>query len=173
MLSFLCLAATAAFAVVSTGMAFLTDLTPTTPGQAAQKHGPRRLQVRGDRPLEHVVLANCKSSSSAQSPQMAYYNGAPSGVPNRDDVTSDVQRGGRQGWTGGQVTGRFPTGVAFTATITTTSGEGQYAGIGYNGYPEEFYCYQKTLKGLYKLDGLTCDGVYSCNHTAPPGKLST
>ncbi|KAK4148698.1 hypothetical protein C8A00DRAFT_19515 [Chaetomidium leptoderma] len=123
---------------------------------------------RGD--SEHVVLADCKAPNKDyfQSSQMAYYAGPPNNAP---DAIANVTYGKQQAWAGsGKITGVFSDNIGFTVNIPATVGEGQFAGIGHNGYAD-FSCYARFKTALYTTkDGTVCNGIYDCDRTNPPGE---
>ncbi|KAI0593872.1 hypothetical protein F4775DRAFT_576001 [Biscogniauxia sp. FL1348] len=122
-----------------------------------------RIQRRTDG--ENVVLADCKSTDGVASSEIAYYSGTPDSSP--DDIAQvTTEEGKTEQWANNSISGYFnTTGVTFRATLGPTGDNGDYAGLGNNGYGD-FVCWQSSSKNLYSYDGKTCSGVYDCNHDA-------
>jgi hypothetical protein len=122
---------------------------------------------------EHVVLADCRDNGGVVSSQMAYFVGDPGPVPN--DVAVVVTPAGQAAlWVNANTSGLFTdTGVTFRANLGPRVEEGQFAGTGDNGYGN-FSCYQQFVAQLYKYGGsggTTCNQVYLCDHSKPPGEF--
>lgn len=123
-----------------------------------------------DRPGEHVILANCETSSGQKSSQMAYFLGVPTSRP--EELTT-VRTGSFAIWEDRNNTGTYPrNGAQFTSSLVGGVDEGGFAGVGENNW-EHFTCWKRTLKNLYKDGGKTCDGVYDCNHDPKPTPTAT
>ncbi|KAI1640303.1 hypothetical protein F4809DRAFT_479937 [Biscogniauxia mediterranea] len=129
-----------------------------------------RIQRRTDG--ENVVLADCKSTDGVASSEIAYYSGSPDSSP--DDIAQvTTEEGKTQQWANNSISGYFnTTGVTFRATLGPTGDDGDYAGLGNNGYGD-FVCWQSASKNLYSHAGKTCSGVYDCNHEAVSCKGSS
>ncbi|KAI5923215.1 hypothetical protein F4810DRAFT_211537 [Camillea tinctor] len=140
------------------GMAFAapTDTPPRS------KRGAQR-RANG----ENVVLADCKSTDGVASSEIAYYVAIPDSTP--DDIAQvNTEEGETEQWANNDISAYFnTTGVTFRATLGSTRHDGDYAGLGNNGYGD-FTCWQKTSKNLYSHAGKTCSGVYDCNHQPVP-----
>ncbi|KAL2165607.1 hypothetical protein VTG60DRAFT_4260 [Thermothelomyces hinnuleus] len=126
---------------------------------------PSPLQVRSEG--EHVVLADCVDTAGVLSSQIAYFPGDPGPSP-QDVAVVQTKEGQTALWVNDNTSALFTTtGVTFTALIGPHVKDGEFAGIGNNGYGN-FSCYQKYSKDLYKYAKTTCSQVYLCDHSAPP-----
>ncbi len=115
---------------------------------------------------EHVVLADCRDSNGTVSSQMAYYV-AEIGPSPKDVSVVKTTPGQAALWVNTNTTGLFTdTGISFTSVLGPRVDDGQYAGVGYNGYAN-FTCYQQYVKELYIYDNTVCSQVYMCDHSDP------
>ncbi|KAL2186149.1 hypothetical protein L209DRAFT_365842 [Thermothelomyces heterothallicus CBS 203.75] len=142
---------------------------PAAPAAPAAPRSPRSLpsplQVRSEG--EHVVLADCVDTAGVLSSQIAYFPGDPGPSP-QDVAVVQTEEGQTALWVNDNTSALFTTtGVTFTALIGPHVKDGEFAGIGNNGYGN-FSCYQKYSKDLYKYAKTTCSQVYLCDHSAPP-----
>jgi hypothetical protein len=151
-------AAAAAFAGLPPSRTALQD-----PAALARLH--RRLEG------EHVVLADCRNGdglSATLSSQIAYYTGAVGATP-RDVAVVQTPAGQTALWVNSVTSALFTTSTTtFTATIGPRVEDGQFAGIGNNGYAN-FTCYQRYFQDLYTYGNTVCSQVYLCDHSEPPG----
>ncbi|KAL2163555.1 hypothetical protein VTH06DRAFT_5613 [Thermothelomyces fergusii] len=116
---------------------------------------------------EHVVLADCVDTAGLLSSQIAYFPGDPGPRP-KDVAVVKTERGQTALWVNSNTSALFTTtAVTFTALIGPHVEEGEFAGIGDNGYGS-FSCYQRHQKDLYRYDRTTCSQVYLCDHSLPP-----
>ncbi|KAK0611456.1 hypothetical protein B0T14DRAFT_389978, partial [Immersiella caudata] len=116
---------------------------------------------------EHVVLADCRDANAVVSSQIAYFEGSPGRIP-KDVAVVQTKPGEAALWVNVETSGLFTdTGVTFLATIGPKVADGEFAGIGHNGYGG-FSCWQKYFNNLYEYGGTTCSQVYYCNHEPVP-----
>jgi len=102
---------------------------------------------------------------------MAYFPGEVGQRP-QDVAVVLTSRGQTALWVNANTTGLFTTtGVTFTALLGPRVGDGEFAGVGDNGYAN-FSCYQRYRKDLYQYGPATCSQVYLCDHSDPPGKFA-
>jgi hypothetical protein len=146
--------------------------------QSFEAHAPivMKQAVAAENPLhlaqlsannENVVLANCQDGHGVKSSQMAYFSGSPNGNPG---AIAPVQtdHGLTVFWEGGAaVSASFPDGNVFSASIPQVVPDGAFAGTGKNKQGT-FTCWRKYTPNLYTKNGVTCYGVYDCNHAAIP-----
>ncbi|KAK3900420.1 hypothetical protein C8A05DRAFT_45735 [Staphylotrichum tortipilum] len=142
----------------------VADASPLPP-LPAPLPAPHRLDRRIAN--EHVVLADCRDHSEVVSSQMAYYEDEIGPTPK--DVAVVVTTPGQAAlWVNTNTSGLFTdTGITFTSVLGPRVEDGQYAGVGYNGYAN-FTCYQSYVKELYTYERTACSQVYMCDHSTPP-----
>ncbi|KAL2133518.1 hypothetical protein VTI74DRAFT_2244 [Chaetomium olivicolor] len=118
---------------------------------------------------EHVILADCHDGNGVYSSQMAYYSADPNQQAPNDVAVVVTNPGQAALWVNRNTSALFTiTAITFTAVLGPRVEEGQFAGRGYNGYPEPFSCYQKYVKDRYTYETTTCSQVYDCDHSDPP-----
>ncbi|KAK4447767.1 hypothetical protein QBC34DRAFT_123860 [Podospora aff. communis PSN243] len=121
---------------------------------------------------EHVVLADCRDANAVVSSQIAYFEGSPGRIP-KDVAVVHTKPGEAALWVNAKTSGLFTdTGVTFIATIGPKVADGDFAGIGHNGFGG-FACWQKYFNNLYEYGGTTCSQVYFCNHDPLPPEAAT
>ncbi|KAL2176544.1 uncharacterized protein P884DRAFT_270390 [Thermothelomyces heterothallicus CBS 202.75] len=153
----------AAAAAVAARQCLQAPAAPAAP--RSPRSLPSPLQVRSEG--EHVVLADCVDTAGVLSSQIAYFPGDPGPSP-QDVAVVQTEEGQTALWVNDNTSALFTTtGVTFTALIGPHVKDGEFAGIGNNGYGN-FSCYQKYSKDLYKYAKTTCSQVYLCDHSAPP-----
>lgn len=157
----LVLAAVCLFSLTPLALSSAIPAPPSSPG----------ILVARD-PLEHVTLADCRTSAGVLSSQMAYFPGAPNATP-QDVAVVSTPAGQLRLWAGATTAGLFTaTGTTFTAKLGPQVGDGEFAGTGDNGYGN-FTCWQRFAKALYKYGDAVCNQVYDCSHEAAPKPAAT
>ncbi|KAL2194033.1 hypothetical protein P885DRAFT_43977 [Corynascus similis CBS 632.67] len=146
---------------------FLQPSHGSPAGAATIGRSPPASSFRTRDEKEHVVLADCIDTADVLSSQMAYFPGEVGQRP-QDVAVVLTSRGQTALWVNANTTGLFTTtGVTFTALLGPRVGDGEFAGVGDNGYAN-FSCYQRYRKDLYQYGPTTCSQVYLCDHSDPP-----
>ncbi|KAK4226629.1 hypothetical protein QBC38DRAFT_479902 [Podospora fimiseda] len=137
----------------------------TSPTTSQHVHNRRAIE-------EHVTLSDCRDSSGVFSSQAAYFPTEPGPVP-QDVAVVTTTAGQTALWINTKTEALFTgTNTKFTATLGPKVNDGEYAGMGDNGYTT-FNCWQKYKPNLYTYGNTTCSQVYDCNHDPAPSILPT
>ncbi|KAK3384858.1 hypothetical protein B0H63DRAFT_471769 [Podospora didyma] len=141
-----------------------------------ESRGNDGLQRRIEYPDEHVVLADCIDSHGVQSSQMAYFQSKiDDALPQKDPDAAIVNTppGQAANWANNQVAATFDSsGVTFTAKLSPSVKDGEFAGTGDNGYKTPFTCWQKHIDNVYTTSNrVTCAQIYDCTHDPAPSAL--
>lgn len=89
---------------------------------------------------DHIVLADCRDGNEVLSSRMSYYEDGLKGIP-KDVAIVDTPYDQTRVWVNANTSAQFSTtGAWFNASIGPKVPEGQFAGVGQNGY-EIFTCW--------------------------------